>query len=78
MDKEEVKYVPFNNVNELDFHFDASIMLIERLKETVNLMSQCDGTAREELEESVTNSMHVLIDGFATAILSIQQGYIKK
>lgn len=77
MDKEEVKYVPFNNVNELEFHLDASIMLIERLKETVNLMSKCDGINREELEESVTNSMHVLIDGFATSILSIQQGYAK-
>lgn len=77
MDKEEVKYVPFNNVNELEFHFDASIMLIERLKETVNLMSQCDGSARDELETSAIKSMHVLIDGFANAILSIQQGYVK-
>ena len=69
-----VKHVPFNNVNELEFHLDASIMLIERLKETLNLMCKCDGINREELDESVTNSIHVLIDGFATAILSIQQG----
>ena len=77
MGDDQVKYVPFTNVNELEFHFDASIMLIERLKETVNLMSQCDGSARDELEESVINSINVLIDGLANAILSIQQGYVK-
>ena len=78
MDKEEVKYVPFNNVNELEFHFDASIMLIERLKETVYLINQCNGRNREELETSAIKSMHVLIDGFVNAILSIQKGHMEK
>ena len=40
-------------------------------------MIQCEGDSRTELEESATKSMHVLIDGFASAILSIQQGYVK-
>jgi hypothetical protein len=73
----ETQYVPFTSSDELEFHFDASIILIERLKETIGLMVQCEGDSRTELEESATKSMHVLIDGFASAILSIQQGYVK-
>jgi hypothetical protein len=77
MEEPEIKYAPFTNSQELSFHFDASIMLIERLKETVELMEKSEVKNREDLEESLTNSMHVLIDGFASAILSIQQGYVK-
>ena len=73
----ETKYVPFINSDELELHFDASIMLIERLKETVGLMAQSEGKNRRELEESVTKSMRVLTEGFTAAIHSIQQGYIK-
>jgi hypothetical protein len=70
--------VPFTSSDELEFHFDASIILIERLKETVGLMAQSEGENRRELEVSVTKSMSVLIEGFTAAIHSIQQGYIIK
>jgi hypothetical protein len=72
----EKQYVPFTHIDELAFHFDASIMLIERVKETVGLMVNCEGENRKELEESVTKSMSVLIEGFTAAIHSIQEGYI--
>jgi hypothetical protein len=77
MAKDEIQYVPFINIDELEFHFDASIILIERLKETVSLMAQSEGENKRELEVSVTKSMRVLIEGFTAAIHSIQQGYIK-
>jgi hypothetical protein len=77
MVKNETQYVPFTSSVELEFHFDASIMLIERLKETVGLMAQSEGENRRELEESVTKSMGVLAEGFTAAIHSIQQGCIK-
>ena len=73
----EIQYVPFSNIDELEFHFDASIMLIERIKETVGLMAQSEGENRKELEDTVTKSMSVLIDGFTAAIHSIQEGCIK-
>jgi len=73
----ETKYVPFTNSDELELHFDASIMLIEGLKETVGLMVKCEGGNRTELEESAIKSLHVLIEGFSAAVHSIQQGYIK-
>jgi hypothetical protein len=69
--------VPFTHIDELEFHFDASIILIERLKETVGLMAQTEGENRRELEETVTKSMRVLAEGFTAAIHSIQQGCIK-
>ncbi len=77
MVKNEIQYVPFSNADELAFHFDASIILIERVKETVGLMAQSEGENRRELEESVTKSMSVLIEGFSDAIHSIQEGNIK-
>ena len=73
----KTQYVPFTHIDELEFHFDASIMLIERLKETVGLMAQSEGENRKELEETVTKSMSVLIEGFTTSVHSIQQGCIK-
>jgi hypothetical protein len=77
MVNKETQYVPFTNIDELEFHFDASIILIERLKETVGLMAQSEGENRRELEETVTKSMRVLAEGFTAAIHSIQQGCIK-
>jgi hypothetical protein len=51
-------------------------MLIDKLKENIALISKVNESDREQLEESVVNSLNVLIDGFANAVLSIQQGYI--
>jgi hypothetical protein len=73
----ETQFVPFTHIDELEFHFDASIILIERIKETVSLMAQSEGENKRELEVSVTKSMRVLSEGFTAAIHSIQQGYIK-
>jgi hypothetical protein len=43
----------------------------------VELFDQTEGEMREELEETVTKSLHVLMDGFSTFIQSIEQGYVK-
>ncbi len=53
-------------------------MLIDKLKENIELLPKASDSDREQLEESVVNSLNVLIDGFANAVLSIQQGYIDK
>jgi hypothetical protein len=77
MENQEVKYVPFTNTDELQFHLDASKALIDRIKPLVELYDQTEGEMRAELEESVINSIHVLIDGFSTFAQSIEQGYVK-
>jgi hypothetical protein len=77
MENQEVKYVPFTNTDELRFHLDTSQALIDRIKSLVELFDQTEGEMQEELEQSVITSLHVLMDGFATVILSIEQGYVK-
>jgi hypothetical protein len=77
MVKNEIQYIPFTEADELALHFDTSILLIERIKETADLMVKSDGKNRRELEVSVTKSIHVLIEGFTAAVHSIQQGCIK-
>ena len=77
MENQEVKYVPFTNTDELRFHLDASKALIDRIKSLVDLFNQTEGEMQEELKHSVITSLHLLMDGFATVILSIEQGYVK-
>lgn len=78
MSNDELKYIPFTNTDELRLHLDISQLLIDKLKENIELMPSANDTNREQLEESIINSFNVLIDGFVNAVLSIQQGYIEK
>ncbi len=78
MNNQEVKYIPFTNTDELRVHLDISQLLIDKLKENIELMPRANDSNREQLEESIVNSFNVLIDGFVNAVLSIQQGYIEK
>lgn len=73
----DVKYVPFTNTDELKFHFDTSQILVEKIKCMVEMFDLTEGEMREDLEQNVVKSLSVLIDGFATALLSIVQGYVK-
>jgi hypothetical protein len=59
-------------------HIDASTLLLERLKSTMELMDQSRGDTRDELENYVTKSLVILNDGFVNMILSIEQGYIQE
>jgi hypothetical protein len=59
-------------------HIDASTLLLERLKSTMELMDQSRGDTRDELENHVTKSLLILNDGFVNMILSIEQGYIQE
>lgn len=75
---EQPKHIPFNSVEEMIFHIDASTLLLERLKSTMELMDQSRGDERDELENHVTKSLLILNDGFVNMILSIEQGYIQE
>jgi hypothetical protein len=74
----QTKHIPFNSVEEMIFHIDASTLLLERLKSTMELMDQSRGDERDELENHVTKSLLILNDGFVNMILSIEQGYIQE
>jgi hypothetical protein len=70
--------IPFTNTYELRLHLDISQLLIDKLKENVSLIPSANVSDKEQLEKSVVTSLNVLIEGFANAILSIQQGYIQR
>lgn len=74
---DQTNYIPFNSVQELLFHIDASQTLLERLKSTIELWDKSEGDKKEQSEEHLTKSLQVLNDGFVNMILSIQQGYLK-
>lgn len=78
MNNYPIQYIPFTNTDELRLHLDISQMLIDKLKENIELIPKAGESDREQLEESVVNSLNILIDGFANAVLSIQQGYIER
>jgi hypothetical protein len=72
------KHIPFYNTQEMIFHIDASTLLLERLKSTMELLDQSKGDERDELENHITKSLLILNEGFVNMILSIEQGYIQE
>lgn len=74
---DQPKHIPFDSVQELIFHIDASQTILDRLKSTIELWNGSEDVKKEQLEEHLTKSLQVLNDGFVNIILSIQQGYIK-
>jgi hypothetical protein len=59
-------------------HIDASMLLLERLKSTTELLDQSKGDERDRLENHITKSLLILNEGFVNMILSIEQGYIQE
>jgi len=73
---DQEKQIQFNSIEEMLLHIDASTLLLDRLKSTIELMDKCEGDKRDELESHITKSLSVLNDGFLNMISSIQEGHI--
>ena len=71
------QHIPFNNVQELVFHIDMSNLLVEKVKSRIEQLPILQEKDRERVENYITESLTVLIDGYTNMILSIQQSYIK-
>lgn len=71
------QHIPFNNVQELVFHIDMSNLLVEKVKNRIEQLPILQEEDRERVENYITESLTVLIDGYTNMILSIQQSYIK-
>jgi hypothetical protein len=71
------QHIPFNNVQELIFHIDMSNLLVEKVKNRIEQLPILQEEDRERVENYITESLTVLIDGYTNMILSIQQSYIK-
>jgi hypothetical protein len=74
----QTKHIPFYSVQEMILHIDASMLLLERLKSTTELLDQSKGDERDRLENHITKSLLILNEGFVNMILSIEQGYIQE
>lgn len=71
------QYEPMTSYGEIDFHIDASIELLKKLKVDINTINQTELTERWELEQDVIQNLYVLYERFSTIAQSIEQGYIE-
>ena len=49
------KHIPFYSAQEMIFHIDASTLLLERLKSTMELLDQSKGDERDEKNKKCEN-----------------------
>lgn len=70
-------HVPFNNAGEASFHIEMSNILALKIKDRIIELAHSDPQTREVLENYISDSLNVMIDGYVNLLLSIQQGYLK-
>jgi len=73
---EPIKHIPFNSIEEINFHIDMSQILEQRIKERINQLPEATQETREDLLNYVSDSLNVLIDGYVNMLLSLEQGYV--
>ena len=78
MENNKIINAPFKDKDEIILHLYTSQLLIESVASNIKLIESANEESRAELEDSVIDSLHVLIYDFSTVILSIQQGYLKQ
>jgi len=70
------KHIPFTTKEEMIFHIDMSNVLMEKIKARIKQLGSAD-ESKEAIENYITDSLKVLVDGYINMILSIEQGYIE-
>lgn len=73
---EPTNHIPFNSIQEINFHIDMSQILEQKIKEAINQLPSATNGNKEQLENYITDSLNVLIDGYVNMLLSLQQGYV--
>jgi len=76
LENQETK-IPFNNAGEAAFDINMSNILALKVKDRILKLANVDPQTREELENYISDSLNVMIDGYVNLLLSIQQGYLK-
>ena len=69
------EFIPFNSVDEINFHLDVSNNLVARLKRSINRIPETPTENQVELANHITKSLEVLIMGYKNLIITIQEGY---
>jgi hypothetical protein len=73
---EPTEHIPFNSIQEINFHFDMSQILEQKIKEAINQLPSATNENKEQLDNYIAYSLNVLIDGYVNMLLSLQQGYV--
>lgn len=70
------KHIPFKSRQEMLFHIEMSNVLMEKIKGRIKQLGSADGS-NELIENYITDSLKVIVDGYINMILSIQQGNVE-
>ena len=76
MSNKQPKHIPFNSAEEMIFHIDMSNVLTEKIKARIKQLGSAD-ESKEAIENYITDSLKVIVDGYVNMILSIEQGYVQ-
>ena len=71
------KHIPFHNAGEAALHIDMSIVLATKIKDRILELNNSDKETREVLENYISDSLTVLIDGYVNLLESINRGSMK-
>jgi hypothetical protein len=70
------KHIPFTTKEEMIFHIEMSYILTEKIKTRIKQLGSAD-ESNGRIENYITDSLKVLVDGYVNMVLSIEQGYIQ-
>jgi len=70
------KLIPFKSRQEMLFHIEMSNVLMEKIKARIKQLDSAD-ESNGRIENYITDSLKVIVDGYINMILSIEQSYIE-
>ncbi|MFN4915332.1 MAG: hypothetical protein ACK5FT_08450 [Sphingomonadales bacterium] len=76
MEKQQ-KHIPFLNAGEAALHIDMSNVLAIKIKDRIMELNNSDKETREVLENYISDSLEVIIDGYVNLLQSINRGCLK-
>jgi len=76
MEKQQ-KHIPFLNAGEAALHIDMSNVLAIKIKDRILELNNSDKETREVLENYISDSLEVIIDGYVNLLQSINRGCLK-
>jgi hypothetical protein len=73
----KICHLPFISIGEVLFHIDMSNILVEQIRRRIIELPNYDGESKDTIENYITDSLSIVVEGYTNMLLSIQQGYLK-
>ena len=71
------KVIPFNSYKEAEQYLDACSILIGKLQGSLSILAEANPSNIEELEQSISKSLDVLVEGMGNLNSSIRERLLK-